>query len=409
MLDLYEAHGTHDTVCLCVRDRVGCSRHRSAGTLHGSEALMTTRLGRYERLFLLVYIAGALWAILACGGGGKNWEPVPDPPQHLEYDTVRIEYGEDDQLDPGADGMQTVQQPLVGDPSDIASFTLNTIAGTNSAFLSILGLIDAIKEADVTAYNSDTRTFIWEYGEWGENKDNWLKLVVVERDTEARTNKDQLRESHTFELYFGKSAEDNALVADGEFDLFEGTSTVGERQNGEGILRIYFNNKRLYDQDSPQGIMRIAFRSKNGVRQVRTGFFKTNLNSPDRQLNTIYEYSQFADKRGRFRFFGNTNINEGPRREFVSVNAAWSGDRDGLVAVRATDGNLDGEFLFRQCWDPELVVTYMETQPSVPELEGGSKEDCAPGLRALMLEAPMYSDAPEQDPGIPNPHPEENP
>ena len=51
----------------------------------------------------------------------------------------------------------------------------------------------------------------------------------------------------------------------------------------------------------------------------------------------------------------------------------------------------------------------MTTRPSKPEFEGGTKEDCDETLRDLELEAPEYKDAPEQDPGIPDPHPRESP
>lgn len=375
---------------------------------------MKTRPRQRSYIPWLACILAGGWALFACGP--STWEPVPDPPQHIKYDTVRIEYGEgDDVLDPTESDFEEVQQKLVGETSEIANFTLDTIAGTNKAFYSVLDLVDRLKKFKYT-YDRDTLTYTWE----GRGKQgNYMRLEVRARAVgssdglsgiaEPNPHGDKVDESHTFALFYGTSVDDNELVADGEFERFVGVD-AGGRQQGEGILRIYFDNRRLYDSTSPRGVMRIAFRSNNGVRQVRTGFFRTYLNSPEQMLNTVYEYEQFADSQGRFRFFGNQNIDGQSKREFVSVNAAWTRERDGIAAVHATGGNLgDQQMLFRQCWDSELIPTFMVTRPSNPDIEGGSKEDCDPALVDLMLEAPAYVDVPEQDPGIPEPHAKENP
>jgi len=367
---------------------------------------MKTRHRQRSWLPILVCTLAGGWALLACGPG--VWEPVPDPPQHIKYDTVRIEYGEgDDRLDPTQEDFEQVQQTLVGEQSEIAILTLDTISDTNRAIYSTLDLIDRIKKLPYS-YDEDSKTYVWE-GRGGK-QDNYVRLEVRTRALETRPRGDNIDQSHTFALYYGLSVSDKELVADGEFERFSNGLETGSRQQGEGILRIYFDNRRLYDNTSPKGVMRIAFRSKNGVRQVRSGLFRTHINSPEQMLNAIYEYEQYADKQGRFRFFGNQNVDGEPKREFVSVNAAWTGARDGIAAVRATGGSLgEQQLLFRQCWDPGSITTFMATRPSNPEFEGGTKEDCDETLRDLELEAPEYKDAPEQDPGIPDPHPRESP
>ena len=72
---------------------------------------MKTRHRQRSWLPILVCTLAGGWALLACGPG--VWEPVPDPPQHIKYDTVRIEYGEgDDRLDPTQEDFEQVQQTV---------------------------------------------------------------------------------------------------------------------------------------------------------------------------------------------------------------------------------------------------------------------------------------------------------
>lgn len=341
----------------------------------------------------------ALLVAASLGCGPTVWEPQPDIPAHVEYDTVRIEYGEEDALPETPEGM--VQQALVGDASAIATLTQETVANTNLAIYKQLTFIEEIKQYPPTSFDN-------EEGWW-----EWVSLPTAERYTRVRIERvEQLEtddpdavERLRYELFHGLSAEDNEKILDGEFTRFERN---GDRQQGFGILRLYFDRLRRYDDTAPRGVMRISFRSNGQVRQVRVGLFRAFQFSGQEALNAIYRYEQLPDGQGRLQYFGRGSINGDREREFLSISSAWTARRAGFASIRATGGSLRlDEMRLAQCWDEEGIVTFSNTDPDVPSLEGGTREDCAPPLRSLDFEPPVYAAPEEADPAIPAAHPDE--
>lgn len=84
--------------------------------------------------------------VSACGP--QTIEPVPDIPETVSYDTVRIDYGGEDGVQQaqrgGFDGPVTMAQALVGDPSNMAQLTRGVVFGTNRTIYKVFAFIDVL-------------------------------------------------------------------------------------------------------------------------------------------------------------------------------------------------------------------------------------------------------------------------
>lgn len=319
--------------------------------------------------------------------GPTTIEPVPDIPQTVDYDTVKIDYA-------GRDGVEqpqgyTATGALVGETSGLAAFTRNTVFGTNEIMFGVFDLIDRI--TDFPAQRPREGQWVWQTPARAEDY-LYLRIDAVDADTYAYT------------MRVGTSAQDNREVFSGWFTPFDADT---DEQQGEGLLFLDFDALRTYDPNSFEGKMAIAFRSRNNVRQVRVGFeqFGDGASEP---LNAIYRYVELPSGRGRLVFFGRGDFgDDGEPHEFFSVDAAWTPAREGRVAARVEGGNLPQSYVVRQCWDTEETIVWEQSQPSRPLHDGGSSEACAASLRTLTINPPTYEPPNGRVPDVPDAHPSE--
>ncbi len=349
------------------------------------------------RALVLCLSLATLAPVLSCGP--TTIEPVPDIPQTVEYDTVKIDYAGEDGVEQPQSG--TLHGALVGETSELATFTRETVFGTNQLMFRIFESIDTITE--FPARRPRTNQWLWETG---PNADEYLYFRIdgVDDDTFEYT------------LRVGTSAQDSHEIFRGWFTPFDTAAQAEEQeaeeqetqgQQGEGLLHIDFDALHAHDPSSAQGKMAIAFRSRNQVRQVRVGFdqFTDGENEP---LNAIYRYVELPSQRGRFVFFGRGDFSkDGEPYEFLSVESAWLADRQGRVAARVENGSLDQPYTVRQCWDASETIVWEESQPARPLHDGGSTDQCAASLRGLRIDAPSYEPPNGEDPEVPSAHPAE--
>lgn len=342
--------------------------------------------------------AAALTALLitalACIGG-PSIDPEPDIPEHVEYDTVRVDYGEDDQLEVTTDG--TRAQPLVGDRSRIAEFAREQIRLTNAVLYTNLQTVDQITSTPPT--RTDDGVWVWETTRAGRARDRYARFEMVRRAVEP--GEAQAQGSHSFALHYGDAKDSAVQLMDGTFTTF---GRDGARQQGIGVIRLNLSGMRRFDPSIATGELRLAFRSSGGARRVRTGYFGVRQRLDDEPLQAIYEYTQRADRSGDFTFFGRTDaLGDGRPYEQLSARARWDATSAGRVFARLEGGSLpNNEWLIDQCWDDAQVVTYMRTAPQRPDADGGTPQSCPAGLRELSDAPPQYAaPATTADPPIP--------
>ena len=326
----------------------------------------------------------AVIGLIACGPLGT--EPMPDIPETVEYDTVKIDYA-------GEDGIQetqsnTLEQALVGDSSELARLTRETVFGTNRTIHRVFRLIEVIQRFPTSRRTDE----LWEW-EGQPNGDYLLfRITNVDEDT------------HAYTMRWGNSAQDNREVFSGEFTPIEPDT---EPQQGSGTLRLDFDAVHAYDDSSAEGEMIIAFRVRNQVRQVRVGFYQFSKegNPP---LDAIYEYVELPSGRGELVFFGHGDWSQDGRPfEFFSADAVWLADRQGRIAARIENGSLAQPYTVDQCWDAAEKIVWADAQPDIANYDDGSKDACAEPLQPLQIDAPTYQDHNGQPPEVPTPHPEE--
>lgn len=342
-----------------------------------------------------------LLVLCACTG---TWEPEPELPETVEYDTVRVEYGSDDALTEA--GMMTLEQKLVGDPSRIAQLTRASTARTN---LTLRKIFD--RTAEITALARPHATYDDASQTWtlvSEREAEYARLLVSQRQPPAGSD-EPLIDVVEYKLFLGRSAQDNQLVYQGEF--YRVARRDGAQQ-GYGILRFDFDAWQRYDASAPSGQMRLAFRARNGVRQVDAVLFDATLvedtGEEKQRLNARLSYESLPQGEGRMRFFTRDDLTGDARRELIAINALWTADRRGYAATSASAGSLGPvELMQRQCWDAQGITTYVRTNPQNSERDGGELSDCAPELRDLEISPPVYSRPALIDPPIPTRHPEE--
>lgn len=350
---------------------------------------------------LLLVSLVVLGVALACGG---TFEPTPDIPEHVEYDTVRIDYGAGDGLEPMSEGTRT--QELVGEASPLAGLTRETVAFTNNLLADQFKLINDIKANPVTEY-TDGR-WIWETR---EVRKDYARFEIVE--IKSPTSQEKIVGAYAYLLYIGKSKNDNALVYSAEFYQFDQARQLSNAQQGYGVVRFFFNALRRYDPSAPLGNIRIAFRARNNVRQVRVNFNGIRQRLGDERLRALYQYTQLPDNQGRMTYFGFGDYsNDGEPYEFLAAQAAWTSNQEGHVAASVSGGSLDeslpnNRLILRECWDMAGITRFARSQPSIPDYEGGQLEDCAIALQTVELSPPQYQATEDVDPELPPAHPQE--
>lgn len=366
-----------------------------------SSSLLTPPTPRPSTPWLAATIGVVVFACaLACSpsGDGGVWEPEPDIPATVEYDTVKIEY-EEEVLE--AMEQRLRQQAMVGDMSEMAQITRGTADSMNLSVSRVFRLIEEIKKLRPTSFDNDAGFWEWETPEGSED---YVRLVINKRDP-ASIQDPMILEAFDYQLFFGVSAQDNRLIYDGDFANFGGERAT---QQGMGIVRIYFDDLRRYDPDVPYGVMRMAFRSNGSVRQVRIGLFRSFAFSAREKLNALYEYTDLPDGTGRMNYIARENITGDQRKELLSISAAWTPEASGYASVRATEGSIPiEEVVYNECWDELGVTTYVEATPDEFAREGGSLQDCPMQLRDLSLDAQVYVEPEEEDPALPDAHPAE--
>lgn len=332
-------------------------------------------------------LAALLWSASLVSCGAQSTEPMPDIPETVEYDTVKIEYGDDDLL---VVTPELQARALVGDPSGLAAITRETVRGTNRILFQQLALVEAISRFPPTAYEDN----VWI---WVDQKPGKFTVFTIEKVADG-----QLR----YLLRSGESDEDALPVFSGEFNRAD---RLDETQQGTGVIRFDLDQLSKIDEDTnSSGNIAIAFRSFNRIRQVRVAMIDVLEEGAENRTNALYEYTQLRNGAGRFRFSSLSDFrNDGEPLERVSLDTAWTPDQSGRAAGRVTGGSLQiNEFLLDECWDSGGSIVWADARPNLPTYDDGEVESCAAALRPLMLEAPVYQ-PPSGDPAVPGPHPNE--
>lgn len=325
--------------------------------------------------------------LLLAGCGSSVTEPMPDIPETVQYETVRVEYGTSDLL---PEQQAARQQPLVGEASQLALLMQSFVKGTNRAIYEQLTLVDQVSENPPTQYADGVWT--WEYATAAD----YVRLEI--KKTGADT--------YAYSFVTGDVKETALPIFEG---WFERRQPKLLRQSGTGILRLHLNNIRQQDAPNVSGEIIIAFRAVGGVRQVRT-FFYEFAQGDEAPMTAAYDYVQLRNGQGRFRYSARQDFKEdGEPYEIVSFNGAWTTEQAGRVAVRIEGGSLEvNEVLLDECWDPLGVTTFADAKPDLPSYDGGDESGCDMALRDLSLAAPEFL-MPIGDPAIPDAHPDEEP
>lgn len=341
-----------------------------------------------KRILPLLSIA----ALYGCGPGVTN--PMPDIPETVEYDTVRIEYGEDDLVD-GTPATAEAQM-LVGDPSLVAGVSQGLIRGTNRVIFQQLRLVDSIVQTRPTEVRDGQ--WAWDNAASKPDSEPFSRFEITEID----------EESYAYEWTLGTRADEMLVVFSAEFRRRE---RVDGRQRGSGILRFNFDNIHEVDADAdaPRGRAAIAFRAVGGVRQVHVATFDlVELGRVDVQ-NARFEYVELRSGAGRFKFGQAVDfLRDGEPLETLSIDAVWTPGQRGRAMASLTGGSLEiNEVLLHECWDRGGMVSFADATPDLPvEYEDGEESACADVLTEFSLDPPEFS-PPQTDPEIPGTHPDE--
>ena len=340
----------------------------------------------HSKLMILLLVAGGCGPI-----GPVVTEPMPDIPETVEYDTVRIEYGDDDLLT-----ASSALGALVGDPSPIAQITMAFVRGTNGVIRGQMQLIDALTRTRPTDWGDDY--WIWDNSEDRRSSELFSHFEI------RRLSDDDFE----YAWQLGDTSDAMVEVFSGEFRpraRFEG------RQRGLGILRFNFTNLHQVDPDSDpsQGRVAIAFRAIGGVRQVRVASFDVVDEENPEPRSATYGYEQFRDGAGRFRFAAQTDfLKDGAPLEELSIDTAWTRDAEGRALASLTGGSLlVNEVLLHECWDEAGRTVFADATPDIAfPYEDGVVDSCNARLLEFELSPPPLV-IPQTDPEIPAPHPDE--
>jgi hypothetical protein len=347
------------------------------------------------------FVALSAWCAGWCASCGVGViDPMPDIPETVEYDTVRIEYGRDDGIEATREDELTRTNPLLGERSAIAELTRATVSNTNGLIYGILTQVEDVIATPPTDYAEEVWT--WEVNR--PVRGEYIKFSLERLDTiEAAGAVDAVR----FRLEYGTTRVNSGKIYDGEFYTF-GRDDEG-RQRGAGVLRFYLDEVRRFDPNSAEGTMRLSFRVKDGVRQVRANLLGVRrAGSRLDPTDASYGYLQLPDGYGRLNYVARGDaIGRDGVDELSSVDAAWTPDERGRAAAQIRGGSLgELELNRRQCWDAEQITTYQLSAPA-NEGDGGDESTCDPVLLTLDLAPPGFERPDGSDPAIPGRHPSE--
>jgi hypothetical protein len=341
-----------------------------------------------------------LTALLAAGCGPLVTEPMPDIPETVEYDTVRIEYGDDDLVEPGEAEQALEPSPaaLVGDPSLIALLTGTTVAGTNLTIWFQLKLIEEVTRHRPTSW--DEGVWTWDNAEFKKEDEQYGVFEIREIEPGR----------YSYSWRVGNTMDERLEVFSGEFSPRD---RVDGQQRGTGIIRFDFDNIRAVDPDGkgPEaGRVAIAFRSIGGVRQVRVATFDLVEDGKTEARSALYRYTQLPTGRGRFQWATPADfLEDGEPLELLSIDSAWTPEKAGRAQARVTGGSLEiNEVLLHECWGADGKYVFGDLTPDMPAVpyEDGTVDACAGNLNDIELDPPTYQ-RPETEPEIPGPHPDE--
>ena len=330
----------------------------------------------------------------AAGCGPLVTEPMPDIPETVEYDTVRIEYGDDDLVGPSSSQPLTHPQALVGDRSIMALLAKGLVGGTNQIIRGQFAVIEAVTGHEPTS---------WEQGHWVW--DNTKFKRADERFSRFEIT-DEGEGRYAYLLVVGSKPAEMLEVFSGHFTPRSREDGV---QRGFGLIRFNFDNLHAVDPDAraPRGRAAIAFRAVDGVRQVRVATFDLVEFGKTEKTSALYEYAQFPDDTGRFKFGTRVDwLKDGDPHEVLAVDAVWTAATEGRAIARLSGGSLEiNEVLAEECWDGDSAVTFADLTPDMPGLgyEDGTSSGCAASLLEFDLDPPAFS-PPEREPEIPGPH-----
>ncbi|MEM1349482.1 MAG: hypothetical protein AAGI01_13045 [Myxococcota bacterium] len=354
---------------------------------------------------------GMLSILFGCGS--LVVDPMPDIPENVQYDTVRIEYGTDDALEETPEqGLVTVQQELVGEPSQLAAFTTQAVGDTNEVVFHVFEQVDEITSSPATSYDEDLDRWTWEAQK--PLRGIYMRFELDREPVSERLRAQDVRSAISFRFFYGRDASDHTLVYSGYYNGFDERTPAGARQRGFGVVRLFLGALSQYDDEVPSGTIRVAFRSSGRNRQVLTSMFGVEDRAGEK-LNALYTYVQRADDQGRFVYFGRQDFDADGAREFFSVRSAWTATKEGRVAARITGGSLELDSIhIQQCWDADQVAVWERSRAEfsnamreVVEQEQGERDACAEPLRPLELTAPAYVPVDDEDPSVPAPLEEE--
>lgn len=341
-------------------------------------------------------------SILACGPN-VIIDPIPDIPEIVEYDTVRIDYGKDDNQP------ETLEQALVGAKSELAQFTGGIISTTNKTLFDVMNQVENIAQETPTDFDNDAGFWVWEVNAPRREVSLRFSIQRLEDDEVPAEISPRPLSAIAYTFEYGRTRADRDVIYEGHYYKFDERADTTDRQQGAGLLRLNFSALHKYDETSPQGQMLVAFRSRNGIRQTNVALYRLQGPSDAEPFSALYAYTQLPEGQGRFKFFGRQDLfGKDSALELLGVDAAWNARREGRVAARVTGGTLQiNEVLVDQCWDESAIARYQLSSPT-SDGDGGGVIDCADELEALELEAPVYNRPDEErDPNIPGAHPDE--
>lgn len=356
-------------------------------------------------LAALMGLLGSLMLLTNCGGGGDTTtRPRPEMPQTVNYDTVKLTYGQDDGVDRGRQYLR--RQPMIGESSEVASLTRETVFGTNQSLVVAFDLMERARDEQPNRPSDDV--WLWQT----TTSRGALELKVTQ------TGADQYRH----ELSVGSGLDSLQVAVSG---FFESLAEASDIQQGEGLLRFDFGALSEYGVTDSQGKARISFRRNGGVKQVRVMFINFEGEFTDQPLRSRNEYVQLPDGDTRFRFFGRADILDvspgrgqgggtgggGPvgeaTKELLQIEAAWQPDTQGKAAIEAKGASVGQPHLLDVCWNTSQTLVWATSSPEITGYAGGDKSKCADGLADMELEPPQVVTPPEGDPDVPEEHPEE--
>ncbi len=317
-------------------------------------------------------------------------DPLPDwpGPPVLRPQTLEFSYGSEapgtgEALKPMWDvpeGVGVVKQNLVGDPARLLAPLRRGLEIANRLVWPILATMRGITD-DFEPLLTDMDVFLWRV-ELGDR----LFQLVLSRNLEREQQWDMVLQASDV----NRRDEPLIPILSGFFRPGDGYSD--DLQIGTGVLR--FPDDRLVG-NSNRTLGAVAFNIHEDGRRDLTLLIDDESTS----LGTTMRYVLQPDGSGFF-FFA-TQYDALPRRvsigdERVFQATAWLADRSArtrskmIYLPRGADAR--EEVILDECWDADLLQTWIQFTPDTVGVSDGSVENCAPALREMELIPPTPDD-----------------